>query len=174
MNFHFTPYSNNIVFFDTEFSSLDPYKGEILSLGLIDVAGKELYLELEFDGEVDLWVKKNILPTLKGPKVSRETAIGKIKEFVGQTCPYFVSYVNQYDTLYLYKLFSGIERPFHWLPIDFASILFSMGINPEAYYPQDKENFFKEIDIDASKYRQHHALDDAKLLREVYSKVCRR
>src|SRR4030066_1628453 len=44
------PFSDNIVFLDTEFSSLDPYKGEILSIGLVKMNGDGLYLELEYTG----------------------------------------------------------------------------------------------------------------------------
>ncbi|KKQ75163.1 MAG: hypothetical protein US96_C0016G0017 [Candidatus Woesebacteria bacterium GW2011_GWB1_38_5b] len=171
MKYKFNPYSKNIIFFDTEFTSLDPYKGEILSIAMVKLNGEELYLELENGGEVDPWVKDNIIPTLKGPKVTRQEAIDKIKGFVGESKPYLVSYVNQYDVIYLYKLFKGEEKPFYWLPIDFAAILFGMGINPEGYYPQDKDNFFKEIGFDASGYKLHNALDDAKMLREVYLKM---
>ncbi len=42
-------FSENIIFFDTEFSSLNPYEGEILSIGLVKPNGEELYLELEYD-----------------------------------------------------------------------------------------------------------------------------
>lgn len=176
MNYHFNPYSKNIVFFDTEFTSLNPYLGEILSIGLVKLDGSELYLELEYGGEIDPWVKKNIIPTLKNQKVSREKTVKQIKKFIGKKKPYAVSYVNQYDTLYVYKLFTRKlfndgKHPFFWLPIDFASILFSLGIDPEAYFSTDKKNFFKEIGIDASKYKAHNALDDAKLLREVYLKM---
>jgi hypothetical protein len=79
--------------------------------------------------------------------------------------------VNQYDIIYLYKLFKDQEKPFYWLPIDFAAILFSLGLNPESYYPKDKENFFNKIGIDTSNYHQHNALDDAKLLRDVYLRM---
>jgi len=163
-------FSKNIIFLDTEFSSLDPYKGEILSIGLVKLNGEELYLELKYDGEIDPWVKKNIIPTLKDPKVSRETAKRRIREFIGKKKPYLVSYVNQFDAIYWYKLFGVNNHPAHWLPIDFASILFGLGINPEAYYYGDKDNFYKEMGIDHTKYKEHHALDDAKLLREVYLK----
>ena len=95
----------------------------------------------------------------------------KIKTFVGKQKPYIMAYINQYDVIYTYKLFGSEEKPFFWIPIDFASILFGYGINPESYFPKDKENFFKEIGIDASKYHEHNALDDAKLLREVYLKM---
>lgn len=170
MKYSFKPFSNNIIFFDTEFSSLDPYKGEILSIGMVDLEGRELYLELEYDGEVDEWVKENIIPTLKEKKINRQKAANKIRKFAGHGKPYLMAYVNQYDTLYLYKLLEK-DKPFYWIPIDFAAILFGMGINPESYYSKDKDNFFKEVGVDPMKYQQHNALDDAKLLREVYLKM---
>lgn len=166
----FTPFSENIIFVDTEFSSLNPYEGEILSIGLIKLNGEELYLELEYSGEVNEFVKEKVLKFLTDKKVSRAEAIEKIKTFVGNDKPFMVSYINQYDTIYLYKLFINDNCPFYWLPIDFASILFAMNINPEAYYHGDKNNFYKKLGIDHTKYREHHALDDAKLLREVYLK----
>lgn len=172
MKLKFNPYSKNIIFFDTEFSSLDPYKGEILSIGFVKLNGEELYLELEYSGPMDTWVKKRILPTLKKRKVDRKTAVLLTKKFVGKGEPYLISYVNQYDTIYLYKLFGSAKKPFHWVPIDFASILFGNEISPEAYFLKDKENFFTEIGIDVSKFKHtHNALGDAKLLREVYLKM---
>lgn len=167
------PFSDNIIFFDTEFSSLDPNKGEILSIGLVKLNSEELYLELEYQGEVDDWVKKNILPTLKGPKINRKEAVKRVKQFVGNKKPYIVGYINQDDVMYWQKLYRSVgvkENGFHLVAIDFASILFMLGIGPESYYFGDKNNFFKKIGIDHTKYKKHHALDDAKLLREVYLK----
>ncbi len=172
MKYKFNPYTKNIIFYDSEFSSLDPYKGEILSIGMVKMDGSELYLELEYDGKYDPWVKKNILPTLRNKKVSREKAIQLIRDFIGaRKRPFLVSYINEYDTIYLYKLFGKTKRPFFWLPIDFASILFCLGIDPDSYYPKDKKNFFREVGIDAAKYKVHNALDDARLLREIYLKM---
>ncbi len=93
---------------------------------------------------------------LTGNKVSREEARKRIKKFVGDGKPYALSYVNQYDTIYLYKLFQGDENPFFWLPIDFASLLFGANIDPKTPH--------------ADGTVVHHALDDAKLLRENYLK----
>jgi len=162
------PFSDNIIFIDTEFSTLDPYRGEILSIGLIKLNGEELYLELEYAGEISDWVKENIILNLKEPKVSRDEAKEKIKSFIGDKKPFMISYVNQFDTIYWYKLFGVDNNPCYWIPIDFASILFASGIDPESYYFGDKNNFYEKIGIDHSKYKQHNALDDAKLLREVY------
>jgi len=154
---------------------MDPYKGEILSIGLVKLNGKELYLELEYDGPVSKWVKENIVPTLMDKKISRISAIKEIENFVGKKKPYAISYVYSFDNVYLHKLFKSekIEGlPFYWLPIDFASILFGMGINPEAYLADDKDNFLKTVGVDTTKFKHtHNALDDAKLLREVYLKM---
>jgi len=165
------PFSNNIIFLDTEFSTLNPYKGEILSVGLIKLNDEELYLELEYNGEYEDWVKENILPNLKGPKVNREEAIKRIKEFIGEEKPFMVGYVNQFDAVYWKKLFNNKENPCYWIPIDFASILFALGIDPESYYTENKNNFFEKLGIDVRKYKKHNALDDAKLLKETYLKL---
>lgn len=159
-----------IIFFDTEFSSLDPNKGEILSVGLVKENGNELYLELECEGEISQWAKENILPTLQLPKVSREEACNKIREFAGNDKPVLMAYVNQFDILYLYKLFGVDDCPFFWMPLDFASILYAHGYNPLEYYEKQKE-FAKKFGLDAEKYHQHHALDDARLVRDTYLKL---
>jgi DNA polymerase III epsilon subunit-like protein len=171
MKYKFNPFSKKIIFLDTDFSTLDPYEGEILSIGLVRLNGDELYLEIDYKGPLDPWVVENIMPDLKGEKVTRKDALVRIKKFVGDQKPYIVAYVNQYDVIYTYKLFGKEEKPFHWLPIDFASILFGMGIDPESYYHKDKKNFFKKIGIDTSNYHEHNALDDARLLREIYLKM---
>ncbi|MFH1671303.1 MAG: hypothetical protein ABH889_00805 [Candidatus Portnoybacteria bacterium] len=168
------PFSDNIIFYDSEFTSLDPYKGEILSIGLVKMNGEELYLELEYDGEVSNFVKDNVLPYLKGEKVSRDEARDKIREFIDGKESYLVAYIDSYDSIYWNKLFKikdstkDDQKPAFWMTIDFASILFGLGIDPEAYNYQDKKNFYKKIGVDASKYKEHNALDDARLLREVY------
>jgi len=162
------PFSNNVIFIDTEFSTLDPYKGEILSIGIVKLDGEELYLELEYEGEINEWVRGNIIPTLKEPKISREEARKRINEFIGNGKPYMVGYVNQFDTIYWYKLFGIDNHPCYWIPIDIASILFAFGIDPERLDRENEASIFPDIGIDVTKYRNHHALDDAKLVREIY------
>lgn len=73
---------------------------------------------------------------------------------------------------YFYKLFGldNFNDKFNWIPIDFASILFSLDINPEILAERES-SFFDKLGIDLSKYIQHDALEDAKLLREVYLKI---
>lgn len=174
---HLTPYEPaNIIFIDTEFTSLDPRVGEILSIGIVKLNGDELYLELEVptDAPVSAWVKTHILESLTELKVSREEAVRQIRKFLGRRKPFAVAYVDNYDALYAVKLFGeGEKLPFKWMTIDFASILFAAGINPTKLLASESEakRFYRSLGIDPSAYRQHHALDDARLLRDVWLKL---
>ncbi len=161
------PYSDNLLFMDTEFTDFDIRRGELLSIGMIKMTGEELYLELEYSGDdVHPWVEKNVLPHLKDEKVSKEKAIAQITTFIGDESPYMVAYVNQFDAVYWYDLFGGPQNhPAYWIPIDFASMLFASGYSPNSL---GKHTFFNELGIDKSAYNDHHALDDAKQLRDIY------
>lgn len=138
-------------------------------MGFVKLDGKGLYLELEFNGEVDKWPKENILPSLNKDKITPEEAVRKIEEFIGNEKPYLMAYVNQFDMAYFYKLFGldNFNERFNWIPVDFASIIFAMDINPEILVDREKD-FFDKIGVDLIEYHQHNALDDARLLREVY------
>lgn len=169
------PYSENIIFWDTEFSSLDPYKGELLSIGLVKPSGEELYMELEFDGDVHPWVEQNVMPYLTGEKISRNMMVTKLTNFIGNKKPWMVAHVNFFDVIYLYKII-GVKDdtkdfPFHWIHVDFASVLFGLGIDPQRFSSKNPKSLLTEYGIDPSVYREHHALDDAKLLRDVYLKM---
>lgn len=171
------PFSDNLIFFDTEFSGLDPYTGEILSIGMVKMSGEELYLEIEHADKVSEWVKTKILPSLTKPKASRIEAREKILAFAGDKNPFLVSYVAEYDTPFLYKLLGvndahgNRDLPYHWIVLDFASMLFALGKDPADFPSESKRALAKELGIDLAKYRPHHALDDAKLLQEVYRKI---
>lgn len=165
-----TLYSNNLVFFDTEFSDLDPYKGEILSIGMVKMDGEELYLELEYEGELSDWVKERVLPALTEKKVSREEARERIAAFCGEPKPFPVALVPQYDMVYLSKLFGWEHLPVNWYPVDFASILFANGVDPEDYLERNDHRFIRKLGIDMSVVRVHRSIDDARLLREVFLK----
>ena len=169
----FTPYSDHIIFFDTEFSYLDPRKGELLSIGMIKPSGEELYLEFSIPVDVDPWVEEHVLPHLQGTKVSKQEAQKQIQSFctpgylsAGEK-PYLVAYVNQFDAIFWYDLFASTkEHPAYWIPIDFASILFGLGFDPNS---MGKGSFFEFLGINKAQYRLHNALDDARLLRDVYT-----
>ena len=156
-----TPYSDNVVFLDTEFSGLEHYLGELISIGLVKLGGEELYLELEYSGPVNAYVVREVLPKLSGQTVTREEAVARIKAFVGEGRPYMLSHAGHYDAIYVNKLFGIEEQPFNWVPLDFASMLFSHGVSPA-------EDLFARFGLDRGGYRNDHALDDARFLREVY------
>lgn len=160
----------NLIFIDTEFSDLDPYKGEVLSVGIVTLDGRELYLELEHKGPVAPWVKQRILPLLNQPKQTRSAATRQIKEFLADSNPYAVAFVDNYDTIYLTKLFGHGNLPFRWMTIDFSTVLFMYGVNPVRFMADDTGamKFYRDLGVDLKKYRQHHALDDARLLCDVW------
>jgi DNA polymerase III epsilon subunit-like protein len=165
------PFSDNIIFFDTEFSSFDTKNGELLSIGMVKMSGEELYLELESSVEPIDWVKENVIPKLTGDKISQAEALEKIKKFAGSRTPFLLSYIDNYDAVYL-KNIIGQEKNniFHWITIDIASMFFALGLNPQSFGTADEDGTFDKLGIDWKKYREHHALDDAKLLREFYLK----
>ncbi len=168
------PYeTKNLVFIDTEFSDLNPKNGELLSVGMAKLSGEELYLELEFDGEYNPWVAKHVKPHLKDMKLSHKQVERKIREFLGESNPYAIAFIDNYDLIYLTNMFGAGKLPFRWMTIDFASILFAHGINPVKFMPDEKGaiSFYKELKVDLKKYRKHHALDDARLLRDVWKKL---
>lgn len=172
MDIKLNPFTDNLVFFDTEFSSNDPNTGEILSIGMVKMNGEELYLELEFNGETSDWVKTNILPNLNNKKVSRAEAVDIITKFIGNKKPYLISNVVHFDTVYLYKIFKFGETPFEQFSIDFYSLLFSTGIDPHSFTSNEsKQKFCNKLGVDIDRFKLHNALDDAKLLREVYLKI---
>lgn len=167
----FNPFSDNIIFFDSEFSSNDPETGEILSLAMIKMNGEELYMELDYKGKVSDWVKTNVLPFLTEAKVTKIEAKKKILDFVGDGKPYLMAYVNQFDFVYLSKIIPYKELPFSFIPMDFATIMFALGINPYDYMGKFDFKLIRSLGVDPTKYKLHHALDDTRLLREVYLKL---
>lgn len=163
------PYSNRIIFFDTEFTDLNPKTGELLSIGLVKYTGEELYLELESTATPHPWVIEHVLPYLNQTKIGREEAKQKLRDFLGPEQPYLVAYVNQFDAIFWYELFgSAQDHPAYWIPIDFASILFGLGLSPNSMGNHD---FFSNLGINKADYQEHNALADAKLLRDSYLKL---
>jgi len=162
-------YSDNIIFFDTEFTDLNARTGELLSVGMVSFDGtRELYLEFDYDGPVHPWVEKNVFPTLtEDRKYSKKEAEKEIREFVGDSKPYLMAYVNQFDSIFWYDLMGSPKdtNPVFWIPIDFASILFARGFDPNSFARHD---FFDTLGIDKSVYSLHNALSDAQMLRDVY------
>ena len=108
------------------------------------------------------------MPTLTEEKVSREDAKEQIAAFVGPDKPYMVAFVPQYDMVYMVKLFGRENMPFHWMPIDFASMLFGTGQDPAQLRSERRGALLTHLGLHPDDYRGHHALDDARALRDVF------
>ncbi|MDD2487281.1 MAG: 3'-5' exoribonuclease [Candidatus Gracilibacteria bacterium] len=156
-----------IIFADGEFPGLYPDGTEFLSLALIKENGDELYFEMNTHGVINDWTKENILPYLNGNKISRDQAKQRIIDFVGDNKPYFLSYVNSFDWMGICGLFGVFEVPFFWIPLDFATMLYQSGIDPET----KPEELALKYDIPLDNHKPHNALDDARLIRELYFKM---
>ena len=167
------PFSDDIVFFDAEFTGHDIANDSLMAIGMVSLDGtREMYFELEYDeNHVSEWVVENVVPYLTGDKISREEARQKIWEFCGKSEPHLVATVNQYDMAFWHKLFAGEKEPIHRIPIDFASMLFAIGLTPAREMGGEKANFYEQFGIDLDNYRVHNALDDAKLMRDLYVKL---
>lgn len=79
--------------------------------------------------------------------------------------------VNHYDMAFWHKLFTGKKEPIHSIPIDFASMLFAVGLTPAREVGGEKKNFYAQFGINLDDYKMHNALDDAQLMRDLYIKL---
>src|SRR3954469_6372697 len=83
-------------FLDTEYNG---WGGALLSLALISEQGEELYLTLDWEGALEPWVERNVVPyldmvpdTLISPRMSREDAARTIAHFLaGDSGPLIVA-----------------------------------------------------------------------------------
>lgn len=149
-------------FFDTEFIE-DGKTIDLISIGIVDEEGNKLYLE---NSECDLskasdWVKKNVIPHLKGEKYSfkRSEIIKKINEFVGKQEPEFWAYYASYDWVCLCQLWGTMmDLPKHW-PMYVCDLIFYAKINSfdTKTVPQPKN--------------EHDALADASWNKKLYDAI---
>lgn len=168
-----TPYSRDVVFFDAEFTGHDIVRDQLMSVGMVSLDGtREMYFELAYDpAQISDWVRAHVVPHLTGEKIDRAEARTRIRTFCGGSEPHLVATVNHYDMAYWHKLFGTEKEPIHHIPIDFASMLFAVGLSPAREEGGAKRHFYAKFGIDLSAYRQHNALDDAKLMRALYVRL---
>ncbi|HLD12156.1 MAG TPA: hypothetical protein VJB87_01020 [Candidatus Nanoarchaeia archaeon] len=159
--------SRPIIFADAEFPGLSPNGTHLLSLALIKESGEELYIEFDYRGKTNAWVKKHVLPSLSGKKVSQVKAKKLIRAFVGKQEPYFLSYVNAFDWMAILKLFGVHKHPFYWIPLDLASLFYARGINVRG----GLDGVARRLGIKMQQFTRHNALDDARLVKMVYEKL---
>jgi hypothetical protein len=73
-------------FLDTEYNG---WGGALLSLALVPDAGEELYLTLDWDGALEEWVQRNVIPyldmvpdSLVSPRMSRSDAARTVAHYL--------------------------------------------------------------------------------------------
>lgn len=148
------------IFFDTEFVD-DGSAIDLISIGMVREDGEELYLE---NSEAELhkasfWVYANVLPKLTGFPVrkTRKQIALEVLRFVGEK-PEFWAYFASYDWIALCQLYGRmIDVPVGW-----------------PHYCRDLKQLLDE-QVPYVKYSspddEHHALSDARWVRDVYNKV---
>jgi len=144
-----------VVFLDTEFS--DMVHPELLSVGLVDEAGRALYVELDDVGPsvCSAFVQAAVLPLLQGPAVSRARAEELLLEYLAAYQGDDVvlwSDSPAYDVTLLRELFE-VAPPWR---VEVPS--FEDDRHQTAYYCAVERAFTAGL-------RRHHALDDAKAAR---------
>lgn len=183
------------IFFDTEFTGLHK-DTTLISIGLVDYAGKRFYAELtDYDeGQCDDWVKENVLEHLilsgneelknelygdeKATVVigNRETVAEALREWLENHKLYgvqFVSDVCHYDMVLLIDLLwgSAVDMPDYITPfcIDVAqSMVHVTGMNEQEAFDISREQFLTDRGIALPKGRKHNSLYDAELIKAIY------
>ena len=184
------------IFLDTEFTGLHK-NTTLISLGLVSECGKAFYAEFtDYDkSQVDDWLQDNVLGNLVHPLISNPHGkdISDIQDcIVEENTPnymycygihsvikfYLSEWLSQFDSVriisdvpcYDWVLFCDIfgnafdiPQNVNYIVLDLATMFFMKGIDVNI----DRQEF------SGLKNTQHHALDDAKVIKACYDKLMR-
>ena len=178
--------NRRFIFMDGEFVDLTSNGVKLLSIGLVADNGSKLYLELNFrNDDCNPWVRDNVVPYLKDTKVTKFKAVEMINKFVkdnyGYQQPVLVADVNQFDWLaikYLYDTYANeipeayranysTDIPFYYIPIDLSTVMWMKGLDIDC----SRMGLAKELGMNLDKLHQHHALDDAEVVKFIFDKL---
>jgi hypothetical protein len=159
-----------IIFLDTEFTSLsEPY---LVSAGMVDEHGRELYLELEgISPEIcSPFVVEHVLPLLDGPEL-------RPADFARRICDFLCRYTDLGSSVPGRPLGDAGISLFCDAPrydIELLKPFLPSGLRWEMAVPsfdsEPEENAFRREQeaAYAGGLRRHHALDDARALRRAW------
>ena len=142
--------------FDTEFIE-DGKTIDLLSIGVIAEDGRTFYAEpVEADQDkASDWVKANVLPHLKGPRMPRELIARSLIDFMGEK-PEIWAYYADYDWVALCQLFGTMmDLPKGW-PMYCRDVKQLCDSNGNPKLPEQTST-------------EHHALTDAEWTREAWA-----
>lgn len=100
---------------DCEFIDTPKYS-DLISLAIVREDMESRYFEFCFDeGHLTTWLKENVMPHLRGAKVTRLAAAEEVRSFIGGDQPEFWCYYGAYDWYWFCRLFGGfMEMPLLW------------------------------------------------------------
>ncbi|MBE0438214.1 MAG: hypothetical protein IBX57_00410 [Gammaproteobacteria bacterium] len=135
------------LFIDCEYNG---YKGELISMALVDELGKTFYEVVHLPTSIDNWVHKNVVPHLNKKSISMEEFQAKLESFL--------------------SFYKDIHVISDW-PEDIAYLMKAMVTGPGTRI--DTPPFTCEVrrDIDGIGETPHNALSDALALRDDYNRT---
>jgi hypothetical protein len=149
-----------LYFFDCEFIQRGTGTVDLVSIGMVTLTGRELYLESsEFGPEAaDEFVRTTVLARL-GPKekrLSRQSIKDSVVKFIGTEHPTWVAYYCAYDFVCLTELFGSFSQ---W-PKGYPKVCWDLKCEAlklgEDKLPNQENK------------GEHHSLADARWLRQAY------
>jgi hypothetical protein len=169
-----------IIFVDTEFTGIKPNlnDSQLISIGFVDETGsKTFYAEL-IEGYIQdqccPFVIDEIIPLLDAPELPSELDFTAIyaRMTAEQLSVHLAAWLNQFDRpIELRSDYPEFER--HFVNRLFAGYQWPENLHPEVSHcmpmasPMELLRYYQRAEVicDAQKFRQHHALDDAKVMR---------
>lgn len=149
-------------FFDTEFTNLSPrIEPGLISIGLISEDGKEFYAELNDFRLEDAsdFVHGVVLPLLEGGAMTFDELRPRLKAWIEnfEGPVILVTDSISHDWIWIQELFYG----------DWPANLDGKPISLSPVNLNEDDKFYDVIEksFASGKYRRHHALDDARVLR---------
>jgi len=139
------------LFLDTEFNG---FMGELMSMALVpeNQTDEQFYCELEFKGQLDPWVKDNVVPHMFMSPVSRSEFQKSLRQ-------------------YIYGMGPGITIVADW-PDDIRHFCESLITGPgQCVWPLHNIKFELAFNIDYTSEVPHNALWDARAIRDVYLRL---
>lgn len=144
------------LFLDTEFTDLRA--PELLSLGIVSEAADEFYAELDFNrAACSPFVATTVLPLLANEPCAREVVAESLRGWLGRFENPVIVYDSPTDWVMFLSLFASTHVPVNGLLLE--------------YDRWDWQRFEERVDAyfeSRETARRHHALHDARALREAW------
>ena len=154
-------------YIDTEFIEY-PCTIDLISIGIVAEDGRQMYAVSSqfYESKASDWVKENVISRLGGgPRYSRTRIKEMILNFVGNNTPEFWGYYADYDWVVFCWLFGRmVDLPYKFTRYckDFKQSMDEWGLTKK--------------DLPTMSKTVHHALDDARWLRDAHNaaiNICR-